>query len=208
MGRKSMSPSGQSDEVRYRQKAAKLEALCMELFGAIGCHGWEHVTRVRAMAATIGEREGADTVIIDAAALFHDTKRREDDHASASAKFAEETLLGEGFSTTFAKAVSSAISTHSFSAKRTAKTIEAKVLADADRIDAMGALGIYRTIQYNLEHGLPASRVAEHIRGKLLKLPSLMHTASARELAKKRSLVLQLYLSALESELSEARSSM
>lgn len=207
MARKSASPCGRSDEERYRQSAAKLEALCRACFGDIGCHGWEHVLRVRALVASLGEREGADLAVVDAAAVFHDTKRGDEDHALASAKFAEEALLKEGFSRAFATAVSGAISNHSFSSGRVPITIEAKVLSDADRIDAMGALGIYRTVQYNLEHKLPAPRVAEHIREKLLKLPSMMHTASARRLAEERVQVLQLYLSALESELSEARSS-
>jgi uncharacterized protein len=207
MARKSASQCGRSDEERYRQCAANLEALCRASFRDIGCHGWEHVVRVRALAASLGEREGADLTVLDAAAVFHDTKRGDEDHAFASAKFAEAALLKEGFSRAFATAVSGAISTHSFSSGRVPETIEAKVLADADRIDAMGALGIYRTVQYNLEHSLPAPRIAEHIREKLLKLPAMMHTASARHLAEERIHVLRLYLSALESELSEARSS-
>ncbi len=202
-----MSRSGRSDPELYRLKVARLEGLCRRRFAEFGCHGWEHVERVRALAAAIGRREGADLAVVDASAIFHDAMRSEDDHALASAKFAESALLSEGFSAGFASAVYGAVSSHSFSAGRSAETVEAKVLADADRLDAMGAIGIYRTVQYNLEHGFPAERVAQHIREKLLKLPSLMHTAGAREMAMRRLPALQSYLSALESELLDASSS-
>jgi uncharacterized protein len=207
MARMSASPSDQSDAALYRLKAARLESLCRRRSDEFGCHGWEHVARVRALAAAIGALEGADPAVVDASALFHDTMRSEEDHALAGARFAESTLLREGFSPAFAAAVYGAVSSHSFSAGRPAGTIEAKVLADADRLDAMGAIGIYRTVQYNLEHGFPAARVAAHIRGKLLNLPALMHTASARGMAMARLPALQSYLSALESELLDASSS-
>ncbi len=207
MEKRSQYPSDQYDETLYRLKVARLEGLCRGLSAEFGCHGWEHIERVRALATAIGQREGADLAVVAASALFHDAMRSEEDHALASARFAESVLLREGFSRAFASAVSKAISSHSFSAGRPAESVEAKVLADADRIDAMGAVGIYRTVQYNLEHGYPAARVAQHIKKKLLKLPSLMHTESAREMALRRLPALESYLSALESELLEASSS-
>jgi uncharacterized protein len=93
---------------------------------------------------------------------------------------------------------------HSFSSGRTASSIEAKVLSDADRLDAMGAIGIYRTVQYNAEHGYAAERVGEHIREKLLKLEDLLYTETARKMARPRTEVLRRYLEALELEICES----
>jgi uncharacterized protein len=202
-----LSTSDRYDLKLYKKLLPKIEDLCRSAFSEIGCHGWEHVMRVRRLAQVIGEREGASLHVLDVAALFHDTMRLDDDHALRSAEFAATTLSTMGFSRHFIEGVSEAICSHSFSGKRVARSTEAKVLADADRLDAMGAMGIYRTVQYNLENGYPAERVAKHIEEKLLKLEPLLYTATARAMASRRSEILRLYLDALEEELFDARSS-
>ncbi|MEN3017274.1 MAG: HD domain-containing protein [Candidatus Methanosuratincola petrocarbonis] len=191
----------------YKMLAPSLEAVCRGHFSEIGCHGWEHVQRVRALSRRIGVEEGAALEILDLAALFHDLKRGEDDHARRSAEFAEQILRSEGFSEGFSKAVGDAIASHSYTCGRTPQSIEAKVLSDADRLDAMGAIGIYRTVQYNLEKGYPAARVAEHISEKLLHLSEGMHTATGRRMAKQREAILGLYMESLLSELRDSSSS-
>lgn len=202
-----MSTLDRSDLRLYKRLIPKIEELCRSAFSEIGCHGWEHVMRVRTLAAFIGEREGASMPVVDTAVLFHDTMRLDDDHALKSAEFAATTLSTMGFSRSFIEGVREAIASHSFSGKRVARSLEAKVLSDADRLDAMGAIGIYRTIQYNLENGLPAWRVARHIEEKLLKLEPLLQTETAKAMAGKRTRTLRLYLEALEEELLEAKSS-
>jgi len=191
----------------YKRLAPSLEALCRARFNEIGCHGWEHVQRVRALSRRIGIEEGAALEILDLAALFHDSKRGEDDHARRSAEFAEEVLRSEGFSEGFLKAVGDAIASHSYTCGRTPQSLEAKVLSDADRLDAMGAIGIYRTVQYNLERGYPAARVAAHISEKLLRLSEGMHTATGRRMAKRRETILRLYMESLLCELRDSSSS-
>lgn len=202
-----MSTLDRSDLRLYKHLIPKIEELCRSAFSETGCHGWEHVMRVRTLAAFIGEREGASMPIVDVAVLFHDTMRLDDDHALKSAEFAATTLSTMGFSRSFIEGVREAIASHSFSGKRVARSLEAKVLSDADRLDAMGAIGIYRTVQYNLENGLPAWRVAKHIEEKLLKLEPLLQTETAKAMAGKRTRTLRLYLEALEEELLEAKSS-
>lgn len=177
------------------------------MFREIGCHGWEHVQRVRSLCRIIGTAEGATLEILDLAALFHDSKRDEEDHAMCSAEYAERVLLSEGFSPDFSGAVRDAIASHSYSSGRTPKSLEAKVLSDADRIDAMGAIGIYRTVQYNLENRYPAERVASHISGKLLSLASTMQTRTGRRMALERESVLRTYLESLLKELRDSSSS-
>jgi uncharacterized protein len=191
----------------YKMVAASLEGFCRGHFSEIGCHGWEHVQRVRVLCRRIGVEEGALLEILDLAALFHDLKRGEDDHAKRSAEFAEQVLRSEGFSEGFLKAVGDAIASHSYTCGRTPQSLEAKVLSDADRLDAMGAIGIYRTVQYNLERGYPAARVAEHISEKLLRLSGGMHTATGRKMAKQREAILRLYMESLLCELRDSSSS-
>jgi uncharacterized protein len=202
-----LSTQDRSDLKLYKKLVPKMEELCRSAFSEIGCHGWEHVLRVRKLASVIGTREGGDLAIIDIAALFHDTMRLDDDHAMRSAEFTATTLSAWGFSMPFIERVSEAIASHSYSGRRAPASLEAKILADADRLDAMGAIGIYRTVQYNLENGYPAERVAEHIREKLLKLERLLHTGTAKDMARGRSEALSIYLDALEEELFDARSS-
>jgi uncharacterized protein len=202
-----VSTTDRYDLKLYKKLLPRIGDLCRSAFSEIGCHGWEHVMRVRCLALAIGAREGASLPVIDIASLFHDTMRLDDDHALRSAEFAATTLSTMGFSRSFIEGVREAIASHSFSGKRTARSIEAKVLADADRLDAMGAIGIYRTVQYNLENGYPAERVAEHIEEKLLKLEPLLNTETARAMARRRSETLRLYLEALEEELLDAKSS-
>jgi len=193
-----MSNSGRLDN--------SLEKICRRRFTENGCHGWEHVERVRALCRVIGEREGADLRILDAAALLHDSGRASDerDHARKSAEFTLEVLTPMGLEPAFIQRVAEAVMAHSFSSGRAATSIEAKVLSDADRLDAMGAIGIYRTVQYNTEHGYSAEKVGEHIREKLLKLEDLLYTETAREMARPRTEVLRRYLEALELEIRES----
>ncbi|MCQ5377414.1 MAG: HD domain-containing protein [Candidatus Methanomethylicia archaeon] len=202
-----MQGSEERDRPLYRERLPEIERLCRSAFSEFGAHGWEHVERVRSLCRSIGASEGADLEVLDAAALFHDAARGAKDHALAGAEYAKETLTSMGFSPSFCARVHSAISSHSFSSGRAAETLEGKVLADADRLDAMGAIGIYRTIQQNCERKLPAERVAEHISEKLIKLAPLLYTETARRIGSKRAAILQLYLDSLQEELSSSRSS-
>lgn len=199
-----MSFMKQSNDDLYVANLARIEDLCRSAFSEIGSHGWEHVLRVRALCKKIGLTEGADLNILDLASLFHDTMRMDEDHALRSAEFASSVLSSMGFDKYFIARVSDAISSHSFSSGRVPMTKEGKILSDCDRLDAIGAIGIYRTIQYNLENGLPAQRVANHIREKLVKLEAFLYTDTAKRMARERTLVLEIYLESLERELSDS----
>ncbi|MDI9644179.1 MAG: HD domain-containing protein [Candidatus Verstraetearchaeota archaeon] len=163
--------------------------------------------RVRSLCRVIGNAEGAVPEILDLAALFHDVKREEADHAMSSATHAGRILLSEGFSEEFVSAVKEAIAAHSYTSGRVPNSLEAKVLSDADRLDAMGAIGIYRTVQYNLEKGYPAERVASHISEKLLRLAGTMQTDTGRRMALAREKALRSYLESFLSELRDSSSS-
>ena len=202
-----MSPLEQSRRNCYRHNLHKMEEICRAGFEDIGSHGWEHVERVRLLCRKIGKSEGADLIILDVAALFHDTMRASDDHALESAEFADTTLPLMGFDPEFCDRVHEVIAAHSFSAGRIARSTEATVLSDADRLDAMGAIGVYRTVQYNLEHGYPVERVVQHIREKLIKLETHLYTETAKKMARGRNSILEHYLKGLEEELFDVNSS-
>jgi len=199
-----MSATKKCDEELYKLNLDRIEDLCRSAFSEIGSHGWEHVQRVRALCKKIGPSEGADMTILDLAALFHDTMRMDEDHALRSAEFAGSVLSSMGFDSYLIARVHEAVASHSFSSGRQPQTKEGRVLSDCDRLDAMGAIGIYRTIQYNLENALPAERVAEHIREKLAKLEAVLYTNTAKKMARERAVVLDIYLESLQRELTDA----
>lgn len=118
-------------------------------------HDREHVYRVLYTALEIAESEQAvDFDVLLAACLLHDIGRLEQnqnptlDHAEVGAHKARAFLAENGFSETFCARVADCIYTHRFRSSRPPETIEAKILFDADKLDATGAMGIARTLSY------------------------------------------------------------
>jgi uncharacterized protein len=119
-------------------------------------HDFDHVLRVLALAERIGQAEGADMEIVRAAALLHDVGRaRADveglDHAAVGAAQAREILAGQPLAKV--EAVVHAIAAHRYRAAPEPETLEAQVLFDADKLDAIGAVGIARAFAYGGAHG-------------------------------------------------------
>jgi uncharacterized protein len=110
-------------------------------------HSFEHVLRVWHLAARIGRAEGADLEILRGAALLHDVGRGAQSrngrcHAEVGAELARVILSDE--SPAQVEAVALAIAEHRFRGHAIPSTIEAQVLYDADKLDAIGAIGIAR----------------------------------------------------------------
>ena len=123
--------------------------------GADAVHDFDHVLRVLALAERIGSAEGADLEIVRAAALLHDVGREQAeaegiDHAAFAADRAREILAGRP--TAKAEAVISAIAAHRFRTGPEPSTLEAQVLFDADKLDAIGAVGVARAFAYGGAH--------------------------------------------------------
>jgi uncharacterized protein len=124
-------------------------------------HDFSHVLRVYRMAETLAKKEGADLEIVRAAALLHDAASASGsdkvrmDHHEAAAIFAEKVLTEEGWEADRIKAVQYCILTHRFRDERPPNTIEAKVLFDADKLDAIGAIGAARALAYAVLDGQP-----------------------------------------------------
>jgi uncharacterized protein len=168
-------------------------------------HGWDHVERVRALAVALAEREGGDIVVTEAAALLHDIGRQgpgesSSGHAAASAELAGPILQRVGCPTEKAETIVASIADHSYQEGRQPRCLEGRILQDADRLDAMGAVGIGRAFMRAGERRRSLASAAQHFHDKLLQLEDGMHTETAREMAVGRHGVLERFLRELEAE--------
>ena len=125
-------------------------------------HDKEHIYRVLNVALEIAENEeNVNYDVLITACLLHDIARAEQyenpslDHAALGAEKAHKFLMENGFGEDFSKSVYLCISTHRFRGNNPPETIEAKILFDADKIDATGTLGIARTLQYKAGYNEP-----------------------------------------------------
>lgn len=124
--------------------------------GADAVHDFDHVLRVHRLAERIARAEGADLSIVRAATLLHDICRAEGaatggDHAALGAKRAREILTGQPDATV--AAVVHAVAAHRFRTDPEPATLEARVLFDADKLDAIGAVGVARAFAYGGAQG-------------------------------------------------------
>ncbi len=145
--------------------------------------------------------------ILIPAALLHDIARPLEDetgkpHEIEGARIAEEYLRTIAFPDSLITPITDAILTHRFRSDLSPKTLEGQILSDADKLDAMGAVGIARAFLTAGERGGDITDAINHIEEKLLNLQSLMYTASARKQAAKKHEELERFLSTLREELS------
>ncbi|MCD0504500.1 HD domain-containing protein [Bordetella petrii] len=174
-----------------------------------GAHDLNHLHRVWQVAATLlHSHPEADALVVQAACYLHDIVNLPKNHperAQASrmaAALARAQLEQAGFPHGKLDAVAHAIEAHSFSAGITPTTIEARIVQDADRLDALGAVGLARLFYTAGRMGSafahpddPLARnrplddrayALDHIEAKLATLPAAMHTQAARGLAEAR----------------------
>jgi uncharacterized protein len=190
---------------------------------ADAAHDWLHVTRVSANARRIARAEGADEALCLASALLHELfnypKGHPDSRRSGEvcAEHARVVLRDEGADVHFTERVCEAIRVHPFSLGIVPEALEAKVLQDADRLDAIGAIGIARCFATCAdmkrpfyapddpccERRVPDDKAwgIDHFYKKLLKLEEGMHTATARALAAERTAFMRVFLERLGSEI-------
>jgi uncharacterized protein len=172
-----------------------------------GSHGLDHVERVTAMCERIGREEHADMGVLIPAALLHDIarpleKERGIPHEMEGARMAEEFLCSIQYDDGRIPAITHAIRAHRYRSTEKPVSLEAQVLSDADKLDAMGAVGIARTFMRAGEHNGSIHDGIGHFHDKLLNLPDLMYTGTARRIAGERSAFLARFLEILEEELS------
>lgn len=181
-------------------------------------HSVDHATRVYQMAKKLQQQEGGDALIIETAALVHDVidpKIFEDIDAQKQ-KLRDE-LEALNYTPQQIHHIFEIIESISFSGgiKKELSSLEAKIVQDADRLDAIGAIGIGRTFMYGGAKGNPMydstlpiqtfeseaeyrnhkGTVIHHFYEKLFKLRDLMNTKSARQIATKRHEFMEAFVS-------------
>lgn len=171
-------------------------------------HDWSHIQRVEANADMLAvDYPGADANSIQLSALFHDIGRAKEDrgeiedHAEWGADESTRILREHGVAEETITTVTHCIRAHRYSNAIDPETIEAKIISDADNLDALGAIGIARCFTYGGERGLPihdpslppeedsstaGTTQFNHLHKKILDLPNRMYTSSGQESAEKR----------------------
>lgn len=199
--------------------AAFLDA---QMDGADAAHDRAHIRRVVSTARMLAREEGADLDVVVPAAWLHDcvaVAKDDPDREQASQRAAEVAiayLSRSGYPTEHHESIRHAIKAHSYSAGIPPETAEAKVVQDADRLDALGAIGIARCFTvggalgrtlYALEDPFCEARppddgtyTVDHFYQKLLRLPETMQTPAGRTEAERRATFMRTYLDRLEAE--------
>ena len=178
-------------------------AYIRELFREdFGGHDAEHSLRVYRNAVMIAESESAcDREIVALAALLHDADDHKlfstADNANARA-FLEENHVSQDRIDRICEAINSV--SFSQNKDRRPETIEGMIVQDADRLDALGAIGIARTFAYGGEHSRALDDSVQHFHEKLLLLKDLMNTAAGKALAEKRHAFLESFIKEYEEE--------
>lgn len=183
------------------------------------------------MARRLAIEEGSDLEIVEAAALLHDAEGSHPAdatgrlaHQHASADFARQVLLAEGWQGERIEAVLHCIRAHRFRDEREQpQTPEAQILFDADKLDAIGAIGVARAIAFSLQAGQPVysqpsrrflqtgmletgeahSAYHEYL-FKLSKLKAKLYTPAARRIAETRHKTMVQFFEELAAEIDEA----
>jgi uncharacterized protein len=188
-----------------------------------GSHGYDHVRRVLALCGHLAGETGADDEVLTLAALLHDVGRSEEDrsdgstcHAEAGAKMAGEILARHGAPRPLAKRVRECVVQHRFRKGTPPRSLEAKILFDADKLDALGAVGIGRTFLFAGEVGARMHNTAAEARKakayssgdtafreylvKLRHLPGKMTTPEGRRMARERAAYMENFFRRLNAE--------
>ncbi|MCD9853554.1 HD domain-containing protein [Epilithonimonas sp. JDS] len=188
-----------------------IELVKQKLEGTESGHDWFHIERVWKLSLKIQEKEGGDKLIIELAALLHDIadpKFHNGDETLAT-KIVTEFLTEQNVDSAIIQKVIFIIENMSFKNRNDAPKdlpLELKIVQDADRLDAIGAIGIARTFNFggyknnlmyhpDIEPKLAQSKedykksngtTINHFYEKLLLLKDLLNTKTAKEIAEHR----------------------
>jgi uncharacterized protein len=199
-----MEQSGSDDILPKIYRAAE-----QQFADAPGSHDWEHTLRVLRLCRRIGPAEGADMLTLEAAALLHDIGRPLQDaangsvcHAVQGAAMAGRIIAALPLTTARKENIIHCVRAHRFRDRHSPESIEAKVLFDADKLDAIGAVGVARAYLFAGELGaclhnphLPPEQAESYSRNdtghrefsvKLSKIKDRMLTAEGRRIARDR----------------------
>ena len=176
-------------------------------------HDWWHIHRVRNAAVTIAQHEQADVFICELAALLHDISDEKLNESKEAGEAKLRTWMEHHIEDqAIRNQVMGIISTMSYNGGKNPpmSTLEGKIVQDADRLDAIGAIGIARTFAYGgskgrsmheperdltgIEYRSEDNTSIYHFYEKLLKLKSLMNTDHAKKIADSRHAFMEQFL--------------
>ena len=205
------------------QLEATLAAFIEQQMATDSAHDRQHIERVVRTARHLAEAEGADLAVVIPAAWLHDCvtlpKNAPNRHEASrlAAVAAVRFLRSIAYPEEHLEGIAHAIAAHSFSAGIAPTTLEAKVVQDADRLDAIGAIGVARCMMVGgvLERPLyhttdPFCQTREpddltytidHFYRKLFKIGQTLHTAAARAEAERRNAFMHAFLDQLGHEI-------
>ncbi len=185
--------------------------LVKSMLGDDEAHGWPHVERVARLALRIAVDLGSvDYDVLGASVLYHDLGRPLErvlgaHHALLSARLAKARLETLGWEREKIALVENAILSHSYSLSKSIgvkpESVEAMILSDADKLDALGAIGIARVIITGAHVGRSICDSLEHLKSKIIRLPGLLYTKPAKRMADKLRVIVEHYVESLEEEL-------
>lgn len=190
---------------------------------ADSAHDFDHINRVVLVAKVLATTERARLDVVVPAAWLHDLvtlpKNHPERHLASrkSAIAARELLEQAGYAPDLLDDIAHSIEAHSFSAGIEPRSLEACIVQDADRLDALGAIGIARCFatggamnralydtadpfaeRRDLDDGL---YTVDHFGAKLFKIVETLRTDSARRIARQRAEFMQTFLEQLRSEI-------
>lgn len=165
-------------------------------------HGADHSLRVYENALNIRKAYECNELHVDLAALLHDV----DDHKLFNNKNNENArkfLIENDFDSEAIEDIIEIINSVSFTKNKGTKpkTLEASIVQDADRIDAIGAIGVARTFMYSGKNSRGIEDSLKHFDEKLLLLKDMMNTDEAKRLAEERDSFMKEFLSEINDEL-------
>jgi len=186
-------------------------------------HDLSHILRVARLAHEIASAEGADAEVCVAAALLHDLVYLPKNHPESALTAERAAALVPQWCAELpglavkAEAIAAAVDSHSFSGGKAPASLEAAVVQDADRLEAIGAIGVARVFATGGSFGAllwegsdpwaenrnlnDKAYSLDHFERKLLKLGPAMNTEAGRRLATGRDRTMRAFLQALREEL-------
>jgi len=195
-----------------------------QMADADAAHDRAHVERVVTTATRLARETGAEAAVVVPAAWLHDcvvVPKDDPGREAASSRAAEaagQFLADAGYPAEHIPGIRHAIEAHSYSAGISPETREAKVVQDADRLDALGAIGIARCFMVGGALDRPlydpddpfcderppddSTYTIDHFYEKLLGLPNTMQTEAGRAEAERRAAFMRTYLDRLRGEIS------
>lgn len=185
--------------IDFNPRVNVVARICRKLYGDDPAHGWPHILRVMAWAERIVNSEGLDVdpEVLVMGVLLHDIGRvyeGSDHHAIRGSEVASTILEVLGYDSRFRGEVSKAILAHSYSLGYKAESVEAMVLSDADKLDALGAIGIARVFHTGALMGRGFEDSLEHFKAKILRLKDLMYFSYSRRVAEELTARILEYL--------------